>query len=211
MLDVHPPHHAATTWRDFFIHIATIVVGLLIAVGLEQSVEAIHHRHQRAETRENLIEEVTQNREILARDIGSLNSEQKMLEADIEILHQLRARKSVPPGSLHFNWAWNSMHDSAWQTARETTAIALFPTAQIQGYSTAYSQQSFVNEAGVGVGHAITETSVTLRIQPDLSALTPAQIDDLTRGCASALNRIEFAQVLIDNLEPKYREVIDKF
>ncbi len=36
MLDVHPPHHAATTWRDFFIHIATIVLGLIIAVGPRQ-------------------------------------------------------------------------------------------------------------------------------------------------------------------------------
>jgi hypothetical protein len=49
MLDVHPAHHAAQTWRDFFIHIATIVLGLIIAVSLEQTVEAIHHHHQRAE------------------------------------------------------------------------------------------------------------------------------------------------------------------
>ncbi len=38
MLDVHPPHKAAHTFKDFFIHIATIVIGLLIAVGLEQTV-----------------------------------------------------------------------------------------------------------------------------------------------------------------------------
>jgi hypothetical protein len=49
MLDVHPPHSPTHTWRDFFIHIATIVVGLLIAVGIEQAVEAIHHHHQREE------------------------------------------------------------------------------------------------------------------------------------------------------------------
>jgi len=54
MLDVHPPHHAVSTWRDFFIHIATIVVGLCIAVALEQTVEAIHHRHERSELRETL-------------------------------------------------------------------------------------------------------------------------------------------------------------
>lgn len=41
MLDVHPAHHAASTWRDFFIHIVTIVIGLLIAIGLEQTVEHI--------------------------------------------------------------------------------------------------------------------------------------------------------------------------
>ena len=38
MLEPHPPHTTAHTWRDFFIHIATTVVGLLIAAGLEQTV-----------------------------------------------------------------------------------------------------------------------------------------------------------------------------
>ena len=47
MLDVHPPHEAAHSWKDFFIHIATIVIGLLIAIGLEQTVEWVHHRHER--------------------------------------------------------------------------------------------------------------------------------------------------------------------
>src|ERR1700751_113859 len=60
MIDVHPPHHAATTWRDFFIHIATIVIGLLIAIGLEQTVERIHHSHERSELRETLHRESEQ-------------------------------------------------------------------------------------------------------------------------------------------------------
>ena len=63
MLDVHPPHHAANTWRDFLIHIATIVVGLLIAVGLEQAVEAIHHHQVRENLRRALAEEVRSNAE----------------------------------------------------------------------------------------------------------------------------------------------------
>jgi hypothetical protein len=42
MLEVHPPHQAAHNWRDFFVHIATIALGLLIVVGLEQMVERIH-------------------------------------------------------------------------------------------------------------------------------------------------------------------------
>ena len=40
MLDVHAPHEAVHTWKDFFIHLATISVGLLVAVGLEQTVES---------------------------------------------------------------------------------------------------------------------------------------------------------------------------
>ena len=57
MLDVHPPHASTHTWRDFFIHIATIVIGLLIAVGLEQTVEYVHHLHQRHELEQNLHDE----------------------------------------------------------------------------------------------------------------------------------------------------------
>jgi hypothetical protein len=64
MLDVHPPHNPTHTRRDFFIHIATICVGLLIAVGLEQSVEAIHRQHERKELRESLNRESEQ----IARD-----------------------------------------------------------------------------------------------------------------------------------------------
>ena len=30
MLDVHPPHTSVHTWRDFFIQIAIVVIGLLI-------------------------------------------------------------------------------------------------------------------------------------------------------------------------------------
>ena len=60
MLDVHPPQ-STHTWRDFFIHIATICIGLLIAIGLEQSVEFFHHRHERDDARERLVEELQEN------------------------------------------------------------------------------------------------------------------------------------------------------
>jgi hypothetical protein len=47
MLDVHAPHESIHAWKGFFIHIATIVIGLLIAISLEQTVEFFHHREQR--------------------------------------------------------------------------------------------------------------------------------------------------------------------
>jgi hypothetical protein len=71
MLDVHPPHHPTHTWRDFFIHIATIVVGLIIAVGLEQLVEAIHRHHERVDLRASLHRELEQ----IAFDSGNANAD----------------------------------------------------------------------------------------------------------------------------------------
>ena len=46
MLDVHAPHESIHTRKGFFIHIATISVGLLIAVDLEQTVEVVHRHHE---------------------------------------------------------------------------------------------------------------------------------------------------------------------
>src|SRR5580704_18129276 len=84
MLDVHPPHHAASTWRDFFIHIATIVIGLLIAVALEQTVEAIHHRHQRHQLQEDLHNEAEQNLQVIDRDLKMQNLEPWFDEAALK-------------------------------------------------------------------------------------------------------------------------------
>ena len=59
MLDVHPPHEATHTWKDFFIHIATIVIGLMIAIALEQTVELIHRHHEAREARMLLLDQIT--------------------------------------------------------------------------------------------------------------------------------------------------------
>jgi hypothetical protein len=73
MLDVHPPEHAAHTWRDFFIHIATIVIGLLIAIGLEQLVEHFHHRNQAHEAEESLHRESIANRALVQHDFATID------------------------------------------------------------------------------------------------------------------------------------------
>ena len=71
MLDVHPPHSATHTWRDFFIHIATICIGLLIAVGLEQTVEAVHRSAERRDLLHDIHVECEENLRALDSDIAS--------------------------------------------------------------------------------------------------------------------------------------------
>jgi hypothetical protein len=74
MLDVHPAEHAAKNWKEFFVHIATIVIGLLIAVGLEQTVEALHHRHQLHSLEEALQKSGEANKEYINDNIAMVQS-----------------------------------------------------------------------------------------------------------------------------------------
>ena len=69
MIDIHAPHERTHTWTDFLIHIATIVVGLFIAIGLEQTVELVHRSNQRHQLEADLRTEAENNRTIIARDL----------------------------------------------------------------------------------------------------------------------------------------------
>ena len=59
-MDIHKPH-AAKTWREFFIEIGTIVVGILIALGLEQVIEQVHWHNQVKEAEASIENEILTN------------------------------------------------------------------------------------------------------------------------------------------------------
>jgi hypothetical protein len=133
MLDVHPPHEAAHTWRDFFIHIATIVVGLCIAVGLEQTVEFFHHRHQ-------LRAELHDNRALLAIDEQNLNLTERQIEDGITLLTSAKAGKAAAE-ELPLHWVWDGPLNAAWDTARDNGAVTLMSYETAQSYAIVYTQQ----------------------------------------------------------------------
>ncbi len=56
-MDIHRPK-AAHNWREFFIEIGTIVTGVVIALGLEQTVEAAHEHGVAREAREAIVAEM---------------------------------------------------------------------------------------------------------------------------------------------------------
>ena len=53
-----PPKHPLHTFRDFFTHLFTIAVGLLIALGLASAAESHHHVHVGDEAEANIVSEL---------------------------------------------------------------------------------------------------------------------------------------------------------
>jgi len=119
MLDVHPPHSPTHTWKDFLIHIATIVVGLLIVIGLEQTVEAIHQHRERHELMEQLDAE---HRQVLnnaedtnasrARGLNWYAARMEEMEAVLTRQQPYQPPARPAPGNA------NSPHDSVWRAAK---------------------------------------------------------------------------------------------
>jgi hypothetical protein len=145
MLDVHPPHAPTHTWHDFLIHIATICIGLLIAVGLEQSVEALHRHHQRIALQADLRTEATSNREIIAHDLNMRSLEpwfdQAAQAADAALPAQGKIRLLLPappcfPGSLGTSkMRYFAPSEAVWTTAKESALVHLLPVEQARMYA----------------------------------------------------------------------------
>jgi hypothetical protein len=208
MLDVHPAHHAASTWRDFFIHIATIVLGLLIAIGLEQTVEWTHHRHIVHEARENLRLEIEHNQQLMVEDRRYLDSNRNTMLDNIAILQQLKANPKQAHKPLHFPWGWSGPSTTAWNTARDTGALALMPYDVVNGYSGLYSQQQSVQSQADTYVLNQTHASIAIVGNEAATNLNPDQIDDLIKGCATSVKDIELLESFMKGLEENYTSAL---
>jgi hypothetical protein len=148
MLEVHDPHESIHTWKDFFIHIATISVGLLIAVGLEQGVEALHRHHQRQVLLEELRQETLINRErgefnlaYIERDMYWLLELHRRVDAvrrggDKNLFVYPPPPEGYPGDPHHSDRRLQAV--TVWNTAQETMHIDLLPTFDAQMYTTFY-------------------------------------------------------------------------
>jgi hypothetical protein len=194
MLDVHPPHHPTHTWRDFFIHIATIVVGLLIAVGLEQTVEAIHHHHQRHQLREDLraeaeirVQRLHLNEQINADDVAWYRS---ILKAGREatVVNGI-ATYTIPSRRPRIGYI-SLPTNGIWPAAKASGLATVLPAEEIQlwdngdaGYEV--HMKSFYNrEEALKVAFEFSERK-GVAIGPGTTLhLTPDELDEMMRADA---------------------------
>ena len=177
MLDVHPPHEAAHSWKDFFIHIITIVVGLLIAISLEQTVEHVHHHHQIAETREALRAERENNRTLLAKQAVYFRRETAALQNNLDVLLYLQRHPGTPqaqlPGILTWHSALTGFADAAWVTAQQSGITALMPHAEVEAYAALYAQFHLINQGNAAYWIAVSDALQYGVQDPDPSHLSP--------------------------------------
>jgi len=191
MLDVHPPHEFTHTWKDFWIHLGTIAAGLLVAIGLEQSVEALHHLHQHHQLERDLHNEAVRNDKIMRDDNQVLQAERAYtlaVRANVEALQH-----GASPGSLHAV-VRQSLGDlfltsaGAWSSARDSSQLALLSREQTSVYEELYAERDFLRESMLVWFKAQDDvTAFAMRTQDvptaaavDAMKLTPAQRDEFS-------------------------------
>jgi hypothetical protein len=200
MLDIHPAQHAANSWKEFFVHIATIVIGLLIAIGLEQTVEYFHHRHLASEARASIQRELIQNVSLLQQNEDRLLADQQSLENDLELLDS-----STPDAqtlqALQYSWHLMRPEDAAWSAAKIDGSIALIPSNEIGAANYFYSANSEVVPIALAYFTDIDTAAAIVDHCRAIGRLTPEERDHLRTLTASAIGRTKvLSSILPDQL-----------
>ena len=196
MLDVHPARQPATTWREFLVHIATIVVGLLIAIGLEQTVVWVDHRRQLAEARQDLSNELKEKQRLLQLDKQQLERVDAELSSDMEILIAHRSRLATDAPKLDYSWQFNGSPEGAWDSVKQTGALRLMSHEDVQRYSYAYDLSARMQEAASTFLQKLAVTQAIAKRSPD-GELSPHDIDELISATSECQGDLAFTSNLL--------------
>lgn len=180
MLDVHSLRHAPKGLRDFLVHIATIVIGLLIAIGLEQSVEWMHRKHQVRDARQAIAQERELNRQEFARTTELFRRETKRFQTNLATLRYLQqhpgAGQEAWPGRVNWHTYITGFSTAAWETAQHSAVTALMPQQEVRDSELLYHQLGVVQTSSAERLRAISAARRYTSFDSDPSHLTPGQV-----------------------------------
>jgi hypothetical protein len=176
------------SWRDFFIHLATITKGLLIALSLEGCVEFWHHRDLVHEAEASMQIEIEANARELQRALDDVRKEQDFLKQDIAVMKKIIANPKVPNNEeMTVNFRVRTFADVSWKTAQSTGALSYMPYERAQEYAKIYSAQNEIAEAE---HQAIRDT--VLSVAPFLNS----KRGDVNPGGEEAVKIVDRLEVL---------------
>lgn len=150
MIDIHVPQ-ATHTWKDFWIHLGTITIGLLLAISLEQGVEWMHHLHQRHELEASLRAEGDVNKVRIEIDAARYDCYMTWLlglHEDIRKMLATGGKANLPyredplcPLLLEgrpYTGSSIALESAVWDTANADSRLALLPDDEAHAYSFLY-------------------------------------------------------------------------
>jgi hypothetical protein len=192
--------------RDFLLHLLTITIGLLIALGLEGCVEWRHHRALVHEAEDGMRGEISQNLGTVASLQKQVAEHQKQLDTDLEVLAGMRVHPETKHGQLSFAFGLEGFNDVAWKTAQSTGAMGYMPYPRARTYSDIYDTQAEVYEAEKLVVGDVLRAAAFPSTQGDDWRPTPQQVDDLADRIGQLRMRLMLLNSLVNSLEHTYRD-----
>ena len=205
-MELHVPHGSIRSVKDFLVHIGIVTVGVVIALGLSQLVEAHHRSKMAAETLEGFHREITFAQSQVKQVLVIISTSRGQIETEIAKLSVPPAQGAVQEPIEYPTVFYQLIRKASWETAIATQVLGALPPDEVRGYELAYEElQLFVDLERTGVGyhdnlHAYGENAASLsaeerralikelRRYQAFSRFLELAGEDTLKSCAVALN-----------------------
>ena len=146
-LEPEPPVRAGTAgpvanWRDFFIQLVIVTLGVLIALFFQGFVDWRRDQTLLQEARATIRQEVQDNQRELDTEIASLAKRKASLENCLKLADELLARGTTEITSIDLGLSFAELGVASWQSAVRTGALALMEYRDVQSLSKLYDAQA---------------------------------------------------------------------
>lgn len=150
MIDVHAPHKSIGNTGEFFLHLFTITIGLLIAVGIEGCVGRYEHHKLAEEARQTMRVEIRKNAKQVADVLAEIEQQQKKNAAELASVQKVQSNPNDASNGgvdIHIGISFIGLEDTAWKTAQATGALGFMPYAEAERYSDIYGAAQVLERA----------------------------------------------------------------
>ena len=228
MIDIHAPHESTHSWRDILIHLAIVIIGIFIAIGLEQTVEYFHHLHQRHQLEDNMRGELRVNVRHDAQDFRILAD---VRAYTVELKSAVTARRTgktlpQPPAANDLRRHRIPLAPSIaiWDAAKLDATITLLPSREISLFNGVVLQHDLTFAALDDFQHAafalesFEERFIDTRgafdmgypaPPPNLDAMSPADLTQYETLLAAYIKAVDRINVRLHFFDSVVRAILD--
>ncbi|MBZ5575749.1 MAG: hypothetical protein LAP40_04225 [Acidobacteriia bacterium] len=208
-MEIHPPTKPIESVKDFFLHLFMITLGVLIALGLEQTVEAWRHHELGVQARENILNEVRDNKRRIdgARRAVAKNAERR--QSSLNVVREYLAHQKLAHAEMSILINGATLSSTSWTTASATGALGYLGYADAKRFATAYYIQALLEHAQDDEYQTAIRAFALLKYSPGGPAtLSDEQLRSVERDVLDYLGQLTFWQQLAAPLSAEYESVL---
>jgi hypothetical protein len=144
-MEIHTPEGPILSGKHLFVQLATITMGILIALSLEGLTGWFHHRALVREARANIESEIADNKKELDGVLGKVPESEQNLKQALGLVTDLLTRKTTNIHSLTLSYVIAGLNATSRSTAEATGALGYMDYTEVKKYAAVYElQQQFL-------------------------------------------------------------------
>jgi len=196
------------TLREFAFQLATIIAGILIALWVDNLVEARHERALVRDAHAAIAREIDDNLKSLTEHLAPLDEHERALRTGLRFADDLRERGKTDIHTLNFGFILPTLNRASWQSAERTGALGYMPFADVKAYAEIYDLQDLVV---TGQRQQVARVAdVTARLfggkNGDPMLMRRAELEEFRGRILDALGAVTIHKMLVTQLAKAYKE-----